>query len=402
MLTNVDLETAVELVRQDTSPLGAEEVALSDALDRVLAEDVVAPLDQPAFPRSPLDGYALIAADTEGASEATPVRLRVAGKLYAGDWADFTVHRGEAVRLMTGSVIPKPCDCVIRQEDTDGGEVTVTLYQSLRQWENYCFKGEDYKRGTVLLRAFRRIDPAIAAVLASAGIATVRVVKMPRVSILSTGSELLAPGERYADGKIYESSAYYMDARLRHLGARLLERTIVRDEEEPIAAHLRSAVAQSDLVITTGGVSVGEKDLLPDILTRMNADRVFHRMKMKPSSPAMFSVLDGVKVLSLSGNPFAAIAGFELLACPILSALTRDESLLPRIEYGVLKSGFRKKSNSRRFIRGSFDGTRVTLPETHDNGQIFSMIGCNCFADIPAGSDALHEGDRVKVVVLAI
>ncbi|MDR1028903.1 MAG: molybdopterin molybdenumtransferase MoeA, partial [Clostridiales Family XIII bacterium] len=188
MLTNIELETATDLVGRGQERLDAEEISLGDANGRVLAEDVFAALDQPAFPRSPLDGYALIAADSEGASEETPVKLRVVEKIYAGDWTDRRVERGETVRLMTGAVIPEPCDCVIRQEDTDGGEETVSVRQSLRQWQNYCFQGEDYKRGTLLLPASRRLDPAAMAVLASAGISTVRAVRKPIVSIVSTGN----------------------------------------------------------------------------------------------------------------------------------------------------------------------------------------------------------------------
>jgi molybdopterin molybdotransferase len=400
MLRDIDLETAVDLVRGSAARLESEYVALSDADGRVLAEDVFASIDQPAFPRSPLDGYALNSADSKGASADAPVKLRVVEKIYAGDWTDRRVERGECVRLMTGAVIPEGCDCVIRQEDTDCGEETASIYLSLNEWRNYCFKGEDFKTGSLLLSASERIGPAAAAVFASAGAATLRVVRKPVVAFVSTGSELIRPGEAYSGGKVYESSSYYMSARLRSMGVDVSGIAIVKDDERELETCLREAASGSDLVITTGGVSVGERDLLPGLMQVLGAERVFHGIEMKPGSPTMFSVLDGVKILSLSGNPFAAITGFELLAWPLLSGMTGDKSLLRPAVRAELRSSFRKRSDTRRFIRGYFDGRSVTLPESHDNGQIRSLIGCNCLVDVPAGSGALREGDAVSVVLL--
>jgi molybdopterin molybdotransferase len=400
MLKDIDLESAIDLVRKSAALLESEDVALPYADGRVLAEDVFASIDQPAFPRSPLDGYALHSADSEGASVDAPVKLRVVEKIYAGDWTDRRVERGECVRLMTGAVIPDGCDCVIRQEDTDCGEETVAIYLSLNEWRNYCFKGEDFRTGSLLLSASERIGPAAVAVFASAGVAKLRVVRKPVVAFVSTGSELIRPGEAYSGGKVYESSSYYMSARLAGMGVDVSDIVTVKDDERDLTDCLRKATAGADLVITTGGVSVGERDLLPGLMQSLGAERVFHGIEMKPGSPTMFSVLDGVNILSLSGNPFAAITGFELLAWPILSGMTGDESLLGPTVRGELKSSFRKRSDTRRFLRGYFDGRGVTLPESHDNGQIRSLIGCNCLVDIPEGSDSLKEGDAVNLLLL--
>jgi molybdopterin molybdotransferase len=400
MFTDIDLETAIDLARRGQARLDVEDVAIHDANGRVLAGDVFASMDQPAFPRSPLDGYALIAADAGEASAEAPATLRVVGKVYAGDPARKRVGRGECVRLMTGAIIPESCDCVVRQEDTDRGEETVRIYQPMKKWRNYCFKGEDYKSGALLLPDAARIGPAAAAILASAGLTTARVVRKPVVSILSTGSELIEPGEPYAEGKVYASSVFYIAARLQELGAFVSERRIARDDEKEIGDCLRELAARSDLVITTGGVSVGEKDLLPGTLEKAGAELVFHWIRMKPGSPALFSILDGTRVLSLSGNPFAAITSFELLVWRVLARMTGDDTLIPGEGKGELRSSFHKKSDSRRFLRGYFDGRFVTLPAAHDNGQIHSLIGCNCLVDIPAGSGRLEEGDEAKVVIL--
>jgi molybdopterin molybdotransferase len=399
MLQGIYLEQAIKLMCAGVGPLASEETELRAANGRVLAEDIVAPANQPPFPRSPLDGYAFDAADSEGASRERPVVLKVAEKICAGERTDRTIRRGEAVRLMTGAMIPKGCNCVIMQEETDGGEDAVRIYKRLGPHENYCFEGEDYRKGDLLLPAFARIGPAAAAVLASAGRARLRVIRRPRVSVISTGDELAAPGGPRKDGEIYCSNNYYIEARLAETGAEIACSRIVRDDVAELRRVVEAAAAEADLVISTGGVSVGEKDFLPRVLAEMGAEIVFHKIKIKPGSPTVFSRHNGTCLLSLSGNPFASVASFELLALPLLSAMTGDKTLALTRVSAELSVDFNKKGGTRRFLRGRFDGTRVHLPADHANGQLRSLIGCNCLADIPAESDGLRAGDRVSVLL---
>jgi molybdopterin molybdotransferase len=399
MLCGIDLEKAIELMCEGVLPLAPEETDLLSANGRVLAEDVVSSADQPPFPRSPLDGYAFDAADSEGASRERPVALKVVEKICAGAWSDRTIRRGEAVRIMTGAVIPKGCNCVIRQEDTDGGEDAVRIYKRLRPDENYCFAGEDYKKGDLLLPAFARIDPAAMAVIAGAGRARVRVIRRPRVFVISTGDELAAPGTARGDGAIYCSNNYYIEARLVEMGAEIAASRIVRDDTADLRVGIDAAAAESDLILSTGGVSVGEKDLLLRVLDTMGADIAFRRINIKPGSPAIFSKYKNARLLCLSGNPFASAASFELLVWPLLAAMTGDGSLSPLRLSAESASDFNKKSDVRRFVRGRFDGRFAHLPDGHSNGQIRSMIGCNCLIDIAAGSGGLKAGDRVSVLL---
>jgi molybdopterin molybdotransferase len=356
-------------------------------------------MDQPPFPRSPLDGYAFDAASCEGAAPDSPAVLKIVEKLYAGAWSDRTIGRGEAVRLMTGAMIPKGCNCVIRQEDTDGGEEAVSLYKQLKPYENYCFAGEDYKEGELLLPAFARIDPAAMSVVAGAGPAKVKVIRRPRVSVISTGDELVAPGTSRKNGEIYCSNNLYIEARLAEMGAVVVASRIVKDDAADLRACIEEAVAASDLVISTGGVSVGEKDLLAGVLEAAGADILFHNINIKPGSPAMFSTYKGARLLSLSGNPFASAASFELLVWPLLSAMTGDKTLASVRTAAELVGTFHKKGGSRRFLRGRFDGAAVHLPDSHSNGQIKSMIGCNCLVDVSAESCKLKSGDRVSILI---
>ncbi|MDR1245611.1 MAG: molybdopterin molybdotransferase MoeA [Clostridiales Family XIII bacterium] len=399
MLCDINLEEATELICSGVRMLESEETALISAIGRINAEDVLSPVDQPPFPRSPLDGYAFFAADSEDAAPENPAALMVVDKIYAGAWSDRTVRRGEAVKLMTGAAIPLGCDCVVRQEDTDGGEETVKVCKRLKPNENYCFAGEDYMKGDLLLPAFARIDPAAMAAIAGAGFASLKLIRRPRVSVLSTGDELTPPGEPLGNGKIYCGNNLYIEARLVEMGAEVIMSRIVRDDPDAMKACFEAASAKSDAVISTGGVSVGEKDLVVRVLESMGADIIFHGVNIKPGSPAVFSKHKGARLLSLSGNPFASAASFELLARPMFAAMTGDSTLRLARASAELADDFNKKGGARRFIRGRFDGSAVHLPDGHSNGQIRSMIGCNCLVDVPADSAELKTGERVSVLL---
>lgn len=402
--TGITLERAVELIRASVRPLEPETVAACDGLGRVLAEDVPAPIDQPPFPRSPLDGYALRAADSVGATRETPVYLTVCGMLCAGDWREEPVQPGQAVRIMTGAPIPPGCDCVIRQEDTDEGMEKVALFCALKPWENYCFRGEDYKAGDVLLEAGSHLNGAGMGVLASAGLCrgdrTLTVRRIPRVALLCTGDELVeSETAPLPKGKIYSSNRVLLESRLRELGMEVVSLS-AEDDAEQVAETIRAAAARADAVITTGGVSVGVKDIFHQALPLLEAERVFWRVVLKPGTPAMFSIYKGTPILSLSGNPFAAAATFELLGRPLLAALADRPALLPHRVTARLATGFPKGGKVRRFVRGTLTEGAVYLPEGHSSGQLRSSVGTNCLVELEAGRGPVEAGETVTVYLL--
>ena len=398
MNVRISLEEALEELRGHIAPLGEEVVPLAQGLGRTLAGDMDAQHDQPPFPRSPLDGYALRAQDIQNAAEETPALLTVVDTVYAGEAAVVPVRRGEAVRIMTGAMLPVGCDCVVRQEDTDLGRDRVAVRRSLRPYENYVPQGSDHQAGTRLLTAGARLDAAALGILASDGFDAVPVLRLPTVGLLTTGDEVVSPGTSpLPAGKIYGSNGVLLSARLRELGIRDLRTDHSGDDSAETAAALRTLLADCHCVITTGGISVGEKDILHQALPLLGARQLFWRVKLKPGTPAMFSLWEGKPILSLSGNPFAALATFELLARPMLAALTGDPRLLPVRGTAILDSSFPKASPGRRFVRGRLEGGRVTLPDDHASGSLASLAGCNCLAEIPAGSPPLQPGCTVTV-----
>lgn len=399
-IEGLSLERATEVLLANTvAPTAKEELPLLEALGCVAAEDVRADFDNPPFDRSPLDGYAIIAADTAGATRENRARLRVIGEECAGDFFAGTVARGETVRIMTGAAMPKGTDAVVRQEDvtTDGDYVFVP--REFRTHENYCFAGEDIKAGSAVIKRGETLTAARLAVLASLGRANVAVWRKPRVVIASTGDELVLPGEPLKPGKIYNSNLFLLAGRLREIGFSPTLAGTLPDDAELAAAKIKE-YADADVFITTGGVSVGKKDIMHDTVKRLDAGRLFWRVLMKPGAPVLAYRAGKTLGLALSGNPFAAYATFELLARPVLAKLCgKSEVFLPRCR-AILADNFPKPSHGRRFVRAILSGECVNLPERHNSGSLFSAIGCNALIDIPAGTGALAAGSEVEVVML--
>ena len=397
---SITVEEAIRLITENALPLSTETVKVEDCVRRVLSEDIHALISQPPFPRSPLDGYAVRSADIAGASRDNPVKLKVIGKFYAGDNNTAVIGEGECTRIMTGSMLPEGADCVIKQELSDYGEDTVTLYGSQKAWDNYVFAGEYFKTGDVILEKGTVLDAAALAVAAESGYTELPVYKKLRAAIICTGDELCEPGKSLAPGKIYNSSINYLRARLAEFRCECVSAEYVGDDADNICAAIEKAAKNADLVFTTGGVSVGQHDLIPAAMEKLGAKVIYHGVAMKPGMPTMYSELNGTAVLSLSGNPFAAAVAFELIAKPFIRVKSQSSDLDVIRNRAVLETPFGKKSPGRRFIRAKYKGGKLYFPEGHSNGQMSSMVGCNCLADIPGGTGTLSVGDEIEVIML--
>lgn len=397
-MDGIDLEKATQILTSNISEISeVEEIPLLFAVGRVLAEDFFATLDNPPFNRSPLDGYALNSNETRGAAPERPKIFRVVGEECAGDFFADEVHVGEALRIMTGAAIPAGTDCVIRQEDVifDGEKIFVPY--ELKHHENFCFAGEDFRAGTLLVKANTKLTAKRIAFFAAQGVATVKVFRLPRIGIASTGDEIIEAGEKISAGKIYNSNLYLLSARLIELGFSPKILGNLPDDAERISEKL--SALNLDLLITTGGVSVGKKDVMHAVVARIG-EKLFWRVQMKPGAPVLSWRCRNFLGVSLSGNPFAAAATFELLVRPVLAKLSRCREILPKRTNGILVDSFPKKSFGRRFIRARFDDGKIFLPTRHESGNLFSAAECNALVDIPAGSNELSAGDAVEVVLL--
>ena len=317
---SITLEKAQELLLQAALPVGQEMCPLDESLGRILAEDLISGVNLPPFRRSAMDGYAVYGADVAGALPETPAQLRVRECLYAGDAplpAGF-LKRGEAVRIMTGAPVPDEADQVIRQEDTDEGEKTVRIFRPGGGRSNISPVGEDFAEGERLISGGTLIDAYALSCACAAGLTALPVRKRVRAGLIMTGNELTPPGQPLQPGKIYNSSEAFLKGRLSQLGCRMTAAVYAEDDLERITGTILEMMADTDLIITTGGVSAGRRDLVPEALEKAGAQILFHGISIKPGMPTLGALCGGVPVLGLSGNPYSAAAVFELLAGPLI------------------------------------------------------------------------------------
>ena len=398
----LELEKAVELIKAQINSVTETETCPAEAAaGRILAEDIIASIDQPPFPRSPFDGYAIRSSDSRGAGKDSPVTLTVIGEVDAGGWFENCVNEGEAVRIMTGAPIPEGSDAVIKQEETDYGEETVCIYREMRDHQNYIYPGEDYRRGTVLLEKGEYIGPVESGIIASAGLSEVRVLRKVTAAVISTGDELMYPGETLGPGKIYDSNMYTIAAQLRAWGVDVITKLHLADEAEKATEVLGSLADKVDLIITSGGVSVGKKDIMHDVFSLLGVDRIFWKVGMKPGAAVLAGKYRNTLLLALSGNPYASYVDLHMIVRPALSEFTGNNRLEMIRGTAVLADRYDRKSPVRRFIRAFVqDGIAYIEGHTGGNGDITSGRHINAMLDVPAGSDELPAGAKVDVILI--
>ena len=271
----------------------------------------------------------------------------------------------------------------------------------MEAYENFCFKGEDYAARTVLIHEGERLGPVHLGIIASMGIDQIMVYDAVRVGLLVSGSEIVQPGSVLGPGKIYDTNLTLLTSVLTSLGMKPVLADFVCDEAEVVSAKIKAMMKECDCIITTGGVSVGDKDIFHEVIRLLDAEQLFWRVKLKPGTPAMFSLIENCPLLSLSGNPFAALVTFDLMGRELLAAMSGNEALVPKRKSAILKQPFQKRSGSRRFIRGqAIKGEVMINSDKHSSGMLASMLGCNCLIDIEAGNEGLKAGETVKIVML--
>lgn len=399
----ISLDSAQEILLAHTPvPKGAYTLLpLLEALNRITGEDLDACIDLPPFDNSPLDGFALRHIDSAGASKDRPIFLRVIETIYAGDVPQKPLAPGECARVMTGAPLPEGATCVIPFEDTDNRPDLVGIFHALDLYQNYRFHGEDMPQGKRILSKGERITGAHLGILAAQGFTEIPVFARPRVGILSTGTELMSGPEPLIPGKIYDSNRYLLAARVVALGAEPVFSANTADDPVIIAKAVDTLRETCDCIVSTGGVSVGEHDYMPQVGELIRAEQLFRQVQMKPGGWVTALYKEKKIILCLSGNPFAAAMSFDLLAAPVIRRLAgAAQVMFPRIA-GVMQEPFPRSSPKGRFLYARREGTDVFLPQAgYVAGSLASLIGCNCILPIPPGTPSLKRGDTVTLIPL--
>lgn len=398
----LSVEEARERVLARFQPLAVEEAPLTEALGRILAEDAIAREASPPFANSAMDGYALRSADTSGATPGAPVRLRLAGEVPAGSVYGGVVGPVEAVRILTGAPVPAGADAVIQQELVSVAEGAVALEAPVAGGNNIREAGGDARPGALLARAGTELGPAEIALLASLGISPARVTRRPRVAILATGDELQPLGTPLRPGQIHDSNTPYLIAAVRRAGATPVSLGIARDREDDLRAKL-DAARGFDLLLTSGGVSVGDYDLVKRMLTERGS-MAFWRVRVKPGKPLAFGELDGTPLLGLPGNPVSAAVTFELFGRPAIRRMLGAASVeRPEIEV-FYEGGDVRLGDRRQYVRVRLAsrGGRLVARDTgeQESHLISSLQGATALLIAPEGEGVIRAGEMARALLL--
>ena len=399
------------------TPLAPASLELAAAEGCVLAEDVTAAVALPSFDNSSMDGYAVHAADVASAADDSPATLRVTGEIAAGDIGEHRLAPGTAIRIMTGARLPDGADAVIPVEWTNDDDAQVAIYRPAERGNAVRYAGGDAAQGETLLTAGTRMRPMQIAVAASAGRQAVTVRPRPRVVVLSTGDELTEPGTPLVPGRIWDSNSYMIAAAAREAGAVASRRAGVPDDPAGVLPALEEQLAHADLLITTGGVSMGgEHDVVKAALRKLGTV-TFRKVAMQPGMPQGFGVLGQggaggvsaqggvggerrVPIFTLPGNPVSAYVSFQMFVRPALAALQGASDLSLPLVRASLTGPVRSPSGRRSYLRGVLDGTKVTPLSGQGSHQIAYLGRANALIVVPERETQLPANDTVDVLIL--
>jgi len=400
----VSIADAIDIVMSAVVPTPAEEVGLAAAGGRVLAQAVRVPFDVPPFANSQMDGFAVRGEDLVQASPSSPVALRVVGTIPAGGRSDRLLDRGEAIRIMTGAPVPEGADAVVKVEDTRSVDPSlVEIHHAPARGEFIRPIGEDLKAGETVLQPGRPLRAADVGLLASMGMPVVRVRARSRVAVMATGDELIPLGAPLAPGQIYNSNAYTLAAAATEVGARATILGIVPDDPDALRDAFMSC-AGFDVILSTGGVSVGDFDFVKEIMDEIGLERRFWQVAQKPGKPITFAARGGQLYFGLPGNPVSSLVCFELYVAPALRrALGHESVFAPTVEVQMARS-VRTARGLTELVRCTLEwraGTLVATPTgTQSSGALRSLSLADGLVISPPGQDELAPGSRPQALLL--
>lgn len=404
----ISVEQAINIIINEIDVIGWERLPITLSLDRVLAEDIITARDNPLWDNSAMDGYAVKAIDTKGASKDNPKILNIIEDLPAGYVAVNCLKDGEAIRIMTGAPIPDGADAVVMVEDTEksgvkGQGATVKIFKEAGSGDNIRRQGEDFKRGDLLIKKGMVIRHIEIGVMAAVGRSFVNVHQKPKIAVVATGDELIEVDEAVEKGKIGNSNSYILSAQIKACGAEPVYIGIARDRKEDLKEKLKMA-SRSDCIVSSGGVSVGDFDLVKEVLREMGSEMRFWKVAMKPGKPLAFGVINGKPCFGLPGNPISSLVAFEQFVRPAILKMMGRTNIYRRTLTAVLAKDIKKKADRTHFVRGilKIDDSRYYAEplERQGSGMLASFVFSNCLIILPKEETLFKKGDPVKVQLI--
>ncbi len=399
----IPVEKAIELILKEIEVRGAEKINILSSSGRVAAEDISSNRDIPPFDNSAMDGYAVKFGDVREASNEDPSVLRVIEDLPAGYIPKKAINKGEAVRIMTGAPIPQGADTIVMVEDTEILGDRVKIFKKAKHGEHIRLKGEDVRADDLVISKGTTIRPAEVGMMASVGRAFVYVHQVPTVAILSTGDELVDVDGNLTEGKIISSNSYTLVSQVRECGGKPVYLGIVRDTKEEIAAKLTEAT-RADAIISSGGVSVGDYDLVTDVIEELGGGIRFRKIAVRPGQPVTFGIIGGKPIFGLPGNPVSSMVSFEQFVRPALLKMSGFTKIFRPVIDAILREDLSQKPGRKRFIRSVVtleDGEYyVRTTGEQGSGILMSMVKSNGLIVLPEDKTDFRAGKKVRVQLL--
>jgi molybdopterin molybdotransferase len=397
------VDEAQKIVLNAVTTLPAEIVPLGSALGQVLAEPISTPFPLPPFDNSAMDGFAVIAADTAGAAPENPRRLKIIEDLPAGTAPQKKVIPGAVAQIMTGAPVPLGADAIAPVEDTRPGPAgEIEILREAKVSAHIRPAGEDFPANAVVLEAGPELGPGELGLVASTGLAEVKVIRRPRVAIITTGSEIIAPGQPLRPGTIYNSNAATLAGLVKEAGGEVTFLLQVDDTEAAVAATLQEC-ASADIILTTGGVSVGKYDFVKTALEKLGKI-IFWQVAMKPGKPVVFGKIFDRPLFGLPGNPVSVLVTFAVFVLPALRKMAGHQDYHPATIAAILENAVTHKPPRREFIQGTAFNRAgelwVRASSKRGSGMLGAAAGANCLVVIPEASPNLSSGDKVEIILL--
>ncbi len=402
-LLDITIDEALEIILASANQLPADEVPITNCVGRICAEDVFSPRDMPPFSSSAVDGYGVIADDIKGADQSDPVELEVIGELTAGDEPSLKVNKTQAVSIMTGAPIPDGVDAVVMVEDTRLNGNRVQIFKAVEVGRNIRYAGEDLEKGYPIIRKGEIITPPHAGIFASINKSRVRVSRKPSIAILATGDELRDVGETLKPGQIYNANNYTLINQAKYYGLEAVDLGIAPDKKDALQDKIMQGIKQ-DILLTTGGISMGKYDLVKEVLAELGYQERFWRIMQKPGKPMSFGFLHGTPVFALPGFPVSCMICFEMYVKPLIYKMMGAKPKTELKLWATLAEDIQKKTERTEINRGRLwyeDGIlKVKRAGPHGSGVLRTLASANCYFIMPAQESLWKKGLKVQVSLL--
>jgi molybdopterin molybdotransferase len=393
----ISFEQALNIIIKNTKKLSSVKISIEESTGYISAEDIYSKIAMPPFNKSAMDGYAVIADDIK----RIPLRLKCVGNVQAGEKFKSEIKSGECVKIMTGAALPNGTDSVVMVEDTNAYDEDVEIRKSVKKWQNVCFKAEDIQRGSKVFKKSEIISISSIALLASIGRSFVRVTKKPKVAILNTGGEIVQPGEKLGRNQIYNSNGPQLSALLKSDGIEPCLLGIARDEPKELKRAIEKGLL-NDIFLISGGVSMGDYDLVPGILKHMGVKKVFHKVNIKPGKPLFFGRKEKTLIFGIPGNPVSNFLTYHLFIRPVIYKMSGHTHYKPLFRKGILDEGFCQKRGRKHFILAKISKKNgdwhVSPIGSHGSADILALSRANAFMVVDKNVSWVKTKSKVEFI----